>query len=532
VAWALLAVLVVAGSAAVAVRRPAVAGWIEQRVDAMPSGKAKRIAALALAWLAAPTAARAPDTAKSLPPPPPTVIGMNAPAVNYFAGAVPFANLLIGSEWVDAHYAPLPAKYQDADGNLLAPPPEGYAQRQVTIPSTGPEGIEIRCTWTGSGAAKIFGGGQAISSGPGSLRFRAASHHGQPGPPWLIMGGINPARPMRDIDCRDARLPRTARFRPENLRTLSGYGVIRFMDWQNANGNAAVTWANRHKPSGNLVLRDDGVSIEDMMALADQLGADPWFVMPWNADATYIDGFARLIARTLPANRHVYVEVGNEVWNGGFAVARQAVAEGHQKGLGGSDMEAGMHRYAQRTVEVMKIWEAAFAGRKGLVRVLSTQHSWPDTARTALGWGDVAAHVDALATAPYFGEPMGGTGNTRESVIARLSADIDTTLAQAAENRRIAASYGKRYIGYEGGEGMSLPGQPALAEAWQHDPAQADLYRRYLAGWKRQIGDTLCLLTSVSPASANGAWGLQSWEDETLAEAPRLRAVREFAPAR
>ena len=372
-----------------------------------------------------------------------------------------------------------------------------------------------------------------ISSSPGQIRFSLVNLATARLLPYLIVSKVDPARPLRDLDCRQAGLAPTARFRPEFLRTLQGYGVIRFMDWQNANDNNAVHWAERHGPGGNRVDKD-GVAIEDMLTLARELGADPWFVMPWNADNEYIAGFARLVRERLPAGRHVYVEVGNEVWNGGFAVARQAVAEGRQRGLATGEMEAGMRRYAQRTGEVMPLWEAAFAGadRTRLVRVMSTQHTYHETAQVALGFAGAAAHVDALATAPYFGTTLGGTGNTRESVLAHLADDVSATLKDAVANRRTAAGFGKRYIGYEGGEGLALPAQAALSDQMQHDPAQYDLYRRYLAAWRRDVGDILCLLTSVASAGPGGAWGLAITEDETPAQAPKLHAVRDAIAAR
>lgn len=116
----------------------------------------------------------------------------------------------------------------------------------------------------------------------------------------------------------------TVRFRPAFIASLRGYGVIRFMDWQNANANQTVGWRNRHTPAGNRLDRD-GVSIANMLALVRELGADPWFAMPWNTDPDYVNRFARMTRSNLPPGRHppgrhVYVKVGNKVWNTGFPV--------------------------------------------------------------------------------------------------------------------------------------------------------------------------------------------------------------------
>ncbi|MEH3159083.1 MAG: hypothetical protein PGN08_09200 [Sphingomonas taxi] len=498
----------------------------------MPTGTIKRAGLALLAWIApaAPGLSQGPAPATALPPPPPTVIGMNAPEVRYYGSTVAFANLVMGSDWNNAQWERLPDKHQDAAGNILSLPADNAALRFLSVPPTDAKGIEVRCTFTGSGNLSIAGGGTPIASGKTMLRFRLVNEHGKQSPPWLVLRDVDPARPFRDLDCREAGSDPAARFRPAFLATLRGYGVIRFMDWQNANANQAVAWADRHRPGGNRT-DHDGIAVEDMLALARELGAAPWFVMPWNADDDYIAHFAQMVAAQLPADQSVYVEVGNEVWNTGFSVAQQAVREGHERGLGTDDREAGMRRYAQRTVEAMRPWEAAFAGRKGLVRVLSTQHVLPQTAQIALSYRDTAAHVDAVATAPYFGSTLGGTGHTRESSLDHLKTELAATLGMVAQNRRVAAGFGKRYIGYEGGAGIALPMQVDLLDRIQHDPAMYDLYTAYLDGWRKDAGDVLCLLTSVAKPSSYGAWGLAAWEDETPAQAPKWRAVRDAIAA-
>ena len=490
--------------------------------------KLSRLAAIALSPM---LPANASSPTSPLPAPPPMAVGINVAGVSSIETAVPYANLVIGSDWLDPQWRPLAEQYQDRAGNILSLPPGQATQRFVVIPPTGPKGIEVRCTWTGSGKVLLQGGGDLLASSANSLRFHYVYRRG-PVRPWLARLEVDPRRPFRDLDCREPRVAQTERFRPEFLSTIKGYGVIRFMDWQNANANEPATWATRNLPSGGRATGGSGAPIEDMMAITRELHADPWFVMPWNADDDYIARFARLVAATLPLGAHVYVEAGNEVWNGAFPVARQAVKEGRERQLGPDDFTAGMRRYAQRTGEVMRLWEAAFAGRSGLVRVLSFQHVLPQGGRTALSFGDTARHVDAVATAPYFGDLYGGTGNTRDAVLAKLSTALDATLAAAVANRRVTAEFGKRYIAYEGGEALMLPGQLPLLGQFQHDPAQVELYQRFLAGWRRDAGDLLCLYTSVSVPQPGGSWGLSAWEDETPAEAPKLQAVKEGMAAR
>lgn len=491
-------------------------------IERLPSNRLRHAAFAILGWVVPASS----GLSRKLPPPAATVIGMNLPEIRYYGSSFPFANLTTGAGWLNSRWKPLSDTDQDVNGDIRSLPVDGVALRFLWVPPTGLGGSEIRCTYRGSGTLSLAGGGSVIATAPNILRFRLTNSRGRPPFPWLVLKDVVPQRPMRDLDCREAGLARTARFRPAFLATLRGYRVIRFMDWQNANANEAIDWRDRHMPAGNRIDRD-GVAIEDMLALVRELGADPWFVMPWNADQDYVNRFALMTRSQLPPGRNVYVEVGNEVWNIGFPVGRQAVAEGLARQLGASEREAGLRRYAERTIEVMRPWEAAFAGRRGLIRVLSTQHVLPETAEIALSYGDTAAHVDALATAPYFGTILGGTKNTRDSSLRVLAAILPVSIQQAIDNRRIAVRHDKRYLAYEGGQSLVLPAQVQLLEQLQHDPAMYDLYRRYLSMWRHQVGDVLCLLTSVAPPGISGAWGLAEREDETPALAPKLRAVRE-----
>lgn len=465
--------------------------------------------------------------AQALPPPRPAAIGVNVAPIQYYSSSAPFANLAIGSEWNDSGWRHLTEDRMDKDGNLLSVPADGVATRFLLVPPTGPEGFDARCTFTGAGSLSISSAGGPGKPGPHSLSFHLINERGKQPFPWIIVTGFDPRNPLRNLDCRDTRLDRAARFRPEFLRLLRGFGVIRFMDWQNVNANTAVPWRERHTPD-SLRLDRDGVAIEDMLAVTRELGVDPWFNVPWNADDDYITRFAQMVRARLPTGHSVYVEVGNEVWNTGFPVGLQAIKEGVARGLSTNPGEAGTRRYAQRTGEVMRLWEAAFAGRAGLVRVLATQHVQPWMAETALSWADTTRHVDALATAPYFGAVLGGTGNTRETSLAKLEADLPVALDAATANRRVAVAHGKRYIGYEGGVGLVLPVQNDLLARLQHDEALYPIYQRFLAGWASNAGDVLCLYSSVGRPSSWGMWGLAEWENDTPAEAPKLRAVRDF----
>src|SRR5690606_32137070 len=109
--------------------------------------------------------------------------------------------------------------------------------------------------------------------------------------------------------------------------------ILRFLDWQRTNDNFAVAWDERSTPRSSSQVASAGVAPEDMVDLANLMGADPWFLMPYRADDAYIRSFAELVHQRLDPRRVVYVELGNEVWNDMFDAAQQAEREGIALGL-------------------------------------------------------------------------------------------------------------------------------------------------------------------------------------------------------
>jgi hypothetical protein len=385
---------------------------------------------------------------------PPTTIGVNlSPPANY-SKARSLANLAAGGFWFASDHHVIGPDEVDSDGNVKKIASGITLRRILTPPNPGAKGGTIRCSWQGKGdlkpGGKIMPGAQTANSFVFSLASDAA---GRAGNAELKLSSIDPADPIRDIDCRDVSLPKDARFDPKFVDSLRRFKVIRFMDWQASNANAPVTWASRHRPTSIDTLRGDGIAIEDMVALAKATNADPWFTMPWNGDDDYFERFARMIHDNIPADRTVYVEMGNEIWNHAFRASQQAQKEGVAAGLAPDANRAGLHRYAERLAHVMDIWKKVYADRPGrLVRVAACQNG-DACAKTVLGYQDTAKHVDALATAPYFGGRLSRTTFANaDAVFAALDPEIDWTLSRALQAKAVAAQFGKRYIAYEAGQ--------------------------------------------------------------------------------
>lgn len=479
-------------------------------------------------------AASAPAAADSGPVPP-TEIGVSLTTPNARFGRV-FANLAIGGKWQGAggdgeKAQPVTTDFLDADGNVTHLPPGGPLFRLLSRPNTGSGSVTVRCTYTGKGGLMVMGGGASrVSLHPGEIRFDWTNRWDDRSQVKLRLDAVDAADPIRNLDCREAGMASDARFDPAFVRFLGGFKLLRFMDWQNTNNNPAVTWATRHTPRSIDLLQDDGVSLEDMAALVKQAHADAWFNMPWRADDDYIRRFAQFMHDALPADRKVYVEAGNEVWNWQFATTKLAAQEGQAEGLSDKPRIAMLARYSERLAHVMDIWSKVFADDPSrLVRLAATQSVTPQSAELVLGFKDTARHIDALATAPYFGHDVMKAGETgsADEVFGRLPALIDAALDHAAENKAIAHKYGKHYVAYEAGQHVVMKDNLDLEEKVERDPRMYDLYTRYLDGWRARIGDEITIFSIVFPIGKFGAWGLVEHDGQPESEAPKLRAVRE-----
>lgn len=134
---------------------------------------------------------------------------------------------------------------------------------------------------------------------------------------WLTVERTNPRDPVRNIRVvapgffRDLQF-RSNPFHPAFVHSLKRYRVLRFMDWALTNHEFDGSWDARATRSDlSYVVR--GVPLEEMVLLANMVGADGWFCIPHRADANYVAKFAELVHSTLRPDRKIYVEFSNEV---------------------------------------------------------------------------------------------------------------------------------------------------------------------------------------------------------------------------
>ncbi len=443
-------------------------------------------------------------------------------------------NLLAGSRWqlVSPGYvwSDMPADRLNGDREVVIIKAGESAARVVQTPAAARQGqsVKIKCRWKGRGALSLSPWvAKNVQISANSLTFT-----------WVPDGTLQPilyvnettqSDFVRDLDCREADADASRIFTTDYVAQVARYRAVRFMDWQNTNANLPVTWATRTTANSGEVIGDDGVSLEYMVALANQARVDPWFSMPWNADADYVRRFAQYVRDNLSPDLQAYVEVSNEVWNWAFKVTSQADAEGKARGLSqvGHPM---LMRYAEKTIEDMEIWSDVFKGQTNrIVRVVATQNAWATLSGDIFSFRDLPNHVDALATAPYFGvetEPTQAT-NLDDFFTNVLPARISYTFTSTDTHKAAAEKYGKRFITYEGGQHL-VTQDLDLARKIQRDPRMGQMMTRYLQTWDQRYGDLIMLYADVGAISKWGAWGIQEFTGQPASQAPKYAALMNF----
>jgi len=467
------------------------------------------------------------------PSPAPTRLGINLFGLATYNRQMVFSNLILQSEWFSSRgsgWTSFPPEQLDAQGWVLFLRPGESAPKLLSLPPAPFRDATARCSYEGRGV--IDAGGVAhMRDGVGqSFLLDLKPTGAEDEVAWIELRETDARNPVRNIDCRLVDTLAAERFSPEFLAFAKQFRTIRFLDWQRTNDNLQPLWTTRVTQRHATQSGPGGASIEDMVDLANLTGADPWFLMPYQADAEYVAAFARLVHDRLDSARTVYVELGNEVWNMQFDAAQQAQREGVTLGLGDGDpTRAQMLRYAQKVRETMHVWTDVFGDRRNrLVRVAASQNAWPDLATLIMEDADTAQWVDALATAPYIWLELDGMGaKDVDRIFARVPKAMQETLSGALAHRAIAARHGKRYLTYEGGQHFVTTDMP-LARALQRDRRMGGLYRDYLTQWDMRVGGDLILYASTAPIASYGSWGLREYAGQPEEEAPKYAAVRRF----
>ncbi|GGB28197.1 hypothetical protein GCM10011380_17250 [Sphingomonas metalli] len=457
----------------------------------------------------------------------------------WWSGDQTYVNLLRGAEWRAPGWANAKREDLGPDGIPKAELISAAYQPLVIIkPPLGSQtqAVPVVCTWAGKGRVTIGGNSAAgVVERRGRYEMTFVPNRDMTKMTWLQIMASDRADPIRNLDCRAAaHVGLTDLFLPEVVAYYRNFGTLRFLDASGVNGNGQWRWTTRTQPDDLTLSGSDGMPLEHQVALAAAAQADGWYNVSYNADEDYQRRMAQLIHDATPADRHVYVELSNEVWNFAFAAAAQANREGAAVNLSsdGDAFKSGLFQYARRTAELMRIWTDVFRDRPGqLIRVAATQQDNPWTANVVLRESGLGRSglIDALAVAPYFGAaviPANPGVTDPDRLFPLLRADMVRILTGIQpQNRAVAKEFGLRLISYEGGQHIVADNVDVVA-GLNRDPRMGALYADYIPqAIAANDDDLLVLFSATGPIGKFGAWGLREYAGQPRSEAPKLDAV-------
>lgn len=388
---------------------------------------------------------------------------------------------------------------------------------------------EYVCLYDGDGIIDFSINAKVVSRAPGKVVVNLTPTKGGT---FLVLRQTNPTNYVRNIR---VIMPgfvdkyQTEPFEPRFLKRWCNFNTFRFMDWMLTNNSKQRSWKDR--PTTNYCnYTERGVPIEVMVNLCNQLGINPWFCMPHLADDEYVEQFAILVKKLLRPDLKIYIEYSNEVWNSMFAQNRYAADRAKELGIGPAERpwEGAAKYYAQRSVEIFKIWEKVFGGTERIVRVIAWQAAggeyWSD--KMVLSHKETYKNTDALAIAPYFSMNISPKGKPDAETVSKWSVEqvLDyaetNSIAEAVRwiktQKKVADKYGLSLICYEAGQHFvgvagaenNVALTKLLISANKH-PRIGALYKKYLDAW-RDVGggDLMCIFSSVGSYSKWGSWGL------------------------
>jgi hypothetical protein len=426
-------------------------------------------------------------------------------------------------------------------------------------------------TYQGNGTLRLDGRAAVVLAEPGRILFDYTPGEGTV---LITLTAIDPADPIRDIvvvrEARAQALAYGAIFNPDWLARVRGVKGLRFMDWMATNDSTLSNPADRPKPADYTYARI-GAPAEVLVALANDLAADPWLTLPHLATDDFARTYAQIVHDGLDAGLKAHVEYSNEVWNWQFAQARWAEEQGRARW---GKESTWVQFYAMRAAEIMGVWGRVFQDAPDrLVRVVAVQTGWLGLEEQILdapllvaeGRSPPVDSFDAYAVTGYFSALIGSdqkfvavkdwlkqsadaarneaalqglSGAQADAHFAAHRFDLAVKLA-AAELRdgsvtgdptdslafvrsqilpyhaAIAADRGLRLMMYEGGThvvGIGSQSEDEELTAFfthlNYSPEMGALYAELLAGWQLQSDAPFNAFVDVNRANKWGSFGV------------------------
>lgn len=389
------------------------------------------------------------------------------------------------------------------------------------LPPATPAAGRYVLTWQGA-PLTVGGRAEIVETTPHRVTFDF-----RPGPGGVTVATTGAVQRMSLIR-QDRRTLQGEVFNPDWLARIRGVAAVRFMDWMAVNDSTLAHVADRPRPAD--FSWTEGVPPEIMVALANELQADPWFTIPHLADDALVRDYAEVVRDGLAADLVPHVEYSNEVWNWQFQQAHWAEAQG--RALWGRE-NTWVQFYALRASEVMAIWRDVLGD--DLVRIVTTQTGWIGLEEQVLTPPELghslADSFDAYAVTGYFSARLGEKADlvrrwldhpdtamemaAKELRDGSVSGDPTDTLASLINevlphHARVARSHGLDLVMYEGGTHVVGPDDPQLTAFFtslNYSPQMGALYDTLMQGWRRYSDRPFNAFVDVYAPGKWGSWG-------------------------
>ena len=281
------------------------------------------------------------------------------------------------------------------DGDVTSLARGQVAQRVVFAPGQSRPAGDYTLLYTGRGTFAVDGA-SIVSRSPGRIVVRVSSAS-SPGALALRLTATDAADAARNVRLILPGFEATYSVRPfypPFLASLAGADVLRFSQWSHAATLAtSQVWPLRPRVSHVTQADDAGVAPEYAIALANQTGADPWFVLPMGATDAYVYGVADLAHRFLDPRLHPTFEYGDRVWDQTGPANAYARMAAQNVGIKSDPASAAPLWYVQRSRQVFSVVDRAFGPDAARVDHVTSSEGIARSADGATSWHQTGATV-------------------------------------------------------------------------------------------------------------------------------------------
>ncbi len=391
---------------------------------------------------------------------------------------------------------------------------------------------EYVCTWKGKGTLEFKGHVGIVSQEPGRTVVMLDGVNG--GQPGIRLSNVDLSDPIRDIHVWMPGLEESCHyFHPAFLEKLRPFSALRFYPWMKVYSSSG-RWAKRTTLGTARQGSPEGVALEYMVELCNELRADPWFCIPHVADDDYVRRFATLVRDSLHHGAKVYVEFSNETWNTDFVAGKFYRDQARKRGV------PAMALVAERAAQVFDIWHDVFGPQKErVVRVAGVQLHNPGIANVLCR--ELRGKFDALAVGSYFAvradrDPVDASSTAAE-LLAAARVNLDAAVLPRIVDHKVmvdgyAATFGRHIalLTYEGGQSIVArsPGGGLGVEAslaCQDTPEMFELYRALIEGGQARGLELFVAYDFCGPHSGSDTFSVLEYLQQPLTSAVKYRAL-------